>query len=174
MFKYCPHCKSDKLIFNNQHYWTCADCDFVYFHNAAAAVAGIITFQGKILFTLRGKEPKQGLLDLPGGFIDHHESLEEGLSREVFEELNLQIAPTHWRYLTSFPNDYQYKTIDYHTMDCIFTYELTALPTLTLEASEIAGIQWLALNEIDWHKIAFDSQYKALKTFCDQHNSINN
>lgn len=165
MFQFCPNCKSDKLKFNNNHYWTCGDCDFLYYHNAAAAVAGIIVFKDKILFTVRGKEPQKDKLDLPGGFIDHNESLEEGLSREVNEELQLDIPASNWRYFCSFPNEYKYKTIEYYTMDCIFICELTSLPVLKLEKSEVSDVKWINKAEINKAHIAFRSLYNALQKY---------
>lgn len=169
MFSFCPKCKSDKLVFNNSHYWHCPDCDFLYFHNTATAVAAIIIWQGKVLLTTRGKAPGKGLLDLPGGFVDHNESLEYALTREVEEELGFNIPETEWRYLRSEPNQYHYRDIDYRTLDSVFTCELKAEPKLTCEPTEIADYAWVALSDVDTKQIAFPSLKKALELFISQH-----
>ena len=160
MFKYCPQCKNDNLLFIDNHYWTCQQCDFVYFHNTAAAVAGIIEYDNKILLTVRAKEPGKGLYDLPGGFVDQNESLEQALSREVQEELGISI--TEWRYFVSLPNLYQYKNITYHTLDSVFLTSLAEQPKLTLEASEISDSAWFNVIDIDLETIAFPSLRQAI------------
>ena len=55
------------------------------------------------------------MLDLPGGFVDENERLEEALQREVKEELGISID--NWKYLTSQANRYLYKGIAYPTCD---------------------------------------------------------
>ncbi|MEP4889094.1 MAG: NUDIX domain-containing protein [Aliiglaciecola sp.] len=167
MFKHCPKCQSTDISFESQRYWRCGHCDFVYFHNTAAGVAGIIKYQNQLLFTIRAKDPCKGKLDLPGGFVDYHETLEEGLSRELMEELSLSIAPQQWQYLCSFPNQYLYKNINYHTIDSVFVCELDDKPIIHLEKSEILEAQWIGLNQIDVSEIAFPSLAKAVTQFID-------
>ncbi|KPV90059.1 NADH pyrophosphatase [Pseudoalteromonas sp. P1-30] len=168
MFKFCPNCKSININFINQHFWKCKDCDFLYYHNAASAVAGIIKFQNKILFTIRAKQPCHGMLDLPGGFVDHNETLEQALSREVEEELGLQIESTCWQYIASFPNTYNFQNITYHTLDSVFYFELTSSPCLELQKSEISEAKWIEISKINFDMIGFASLAKALKTYLNQ------
>lgn len=66
----------------------------------------------------RAKDPAKGTLDLPGGFVDMHESAEEAAHREVKEETNLDI--TDCRYLFSIPNLYLYSGFEVHTVDMFF------------------------------------------------------
>lgn len=66
----------------------------------------------------RAKEPAKGTLDLPGGFVDMHESAEEAAHREVKEETGLDL--TDCRYLFSIPNIYPYCGFDVHTVDMFF------------------------------------------------------
>jgi ADP-ribose pyrophosphatase YjhB (NUDIX family) len=42
-----------------------------------------------VLVIRRGIEPKKGLLALPGGFVNHGESWQQGGAREVLEETGL-------------------------------------------------------------------------------------
>ena len=62
--------------------------------------------QGRLLVVVRAEEPEKGTWDLPGGFADPGESIEESVRREVREELGLEIASM--RYLCSYPNTYEY------------------------------------------------------------------
>ena len=92
LFKYCPKCGSPHFEVNNEKSKRCADCGFVYYFNSSAAtVAFILNDKNELLVCRRGKEPAKGTLDLSGGFIDMHETGEEGVAREVLEETGLQV-----------------------------------------------------------------------------------
>ncbi len=56
-------------------------CQFTYFHNPAAAVMVAITVKDELLIAIRGREPGLGGWDLPGGFVDPDESLEQAAIR---------------------------------------------------------------------------------------------
>jgi 8-oxo-dGTP pyrophosphatase MutT (NUDIX family) len=96
----------------------CGACGYIFFHNMAAAVAGIVEVDNRIVLIRRAQEPRKGFYVLPGGFADYHESLEEALVREIREELSVTVADI--RYFGSSPNTYDYKGITYFTADAFF------------------------------------------------------
>lgn len=152
---YCPQCGAAKFACKQGTCFICSDCQFEYFHNTAAAVAGLIECNGQYLLTRRANDPGQGMLDLPGGFIDPGESLEQGLSREVFEELGIHI--NEWQYRASAPNQYLYKTVRYNTLDSLFICSLDEKPSLQLEQEEIVEAIWLDKADFDPQLLYFDS-----------------
>jgi len=98
-------------------------CSFVYYFNISAAVAAIITNnEGDLLVCRRAKDPQKGTLDLPGGFVDMHETAEEALIREVKEETALVIAT--YNYLFSLPNIYEYMGFLVHTVDLFYACQV--------------------------------------------------
>ncbi|WP_238554970.1 NUDIX hydrolase [Chryseobacterium sp. P1-3] len=103
---------------------------------------------------------KKGKLDLAGGFVDPKESAEETCKRELFEELQLDIDISNLKYLTSLPNVYQYKEIDYNTIDLFYEYNVSEKFEVNLETSEISDAVWIPLQELNLEDIAFDSQKK--------------
>ncbi len=155
-FQYCPHCKSDSLQFSDNKVWKCQDCHFVLYHNVAGATAVLLYKEKSILFTVRNENPQKGMLDLPGGFIDPNESVEEGIQRELEEELSIQIAPRKLEYVGSQPNVYLYKDIPYNTIDLYFTYPLTA-EELSYNQDEIQELIWIPVSDIPLEKLAFES-----------------
>lgn len=163
MFDYCPKCQSSKIELKEEQCLMCPECQFTYYHNVAASVAAIIIYQEKILFTIRAKSPGIDLLDLPGGFADANESLEQALTREIKEELGLDIDK--WQYFCSQPNTYQYENINYRTLDSIFISEQESLPLCKLQESEVKKINWLAIDTVDFKDVAFQSIEKALKLY---------
>ena len=144
----------------------CQTCGFLLFFNVASAAGAIIADpQGRILLLRRDRDPRKGKLAMPGGFIDPGESAEEGLSREVREEVNLQV--TSCRYLCSFPNRYEYKGLTYPTEDLFFVCTVQSLEPLAAQ-DEVASLCFLAGDEIDMEEIAFPTAQQALQLYFRQ------
>ena len=57
-----------------------------------------------LLLIERKNDPGKGLYDLPGGFVDYGETLEQGMKRELKEEIG--IAPKNLKYYSSKPKQY--------------------------------------------------------------------
>lgn len=158
LLKYCPSCGKESLQWDNEKKWSCPECSFTLYNNVAGAVAVVIRCDDEIYLTRRNRDPKKGKLDLAGGFVDPKESAEETCKRELFEELQLNIDLSNLKYLTSLPNVYQYKEIDYNTIDLFYEYRVTEKFEVNLELSEISEAVWIPLKELDLEDIAFDSQ----------------
>lgn len=158
ILKFCPNCGKETLNWDGEKKWSCPDCSFTLYHNVAGAVAVVIRCGNEVYLTRRNQEPKKGKLDLAGGFVDPKESAENTCKRELFEELQLDIDVSKLKYLTSLPNIYQYKEIDYNTIDLFYEYQVSEKFEVSLELSEISEAQWIPLDEIKTDDIAFDSQ----------------
>lgn len=97
-YRHCPKCgsvysqKELKDFLKNRNKLSCEECGFVFYNNPKPTVAAIIkNKENKILFTKRSIKPYFGWWDLPGGFINYGENPEEALSREIREELGVDI-----------------------------------------------------------------------------------
>jgi ADP-ribose pyrophosphatase YjhB (NUDIX family) len=178
MFKFCPSCASKNITFNEGKVFRCPDCGFVYYHNIAAATGCVINVPSpdgvRLVFTVRGKEPAIGKLDLPGGFVDVGEGVIDGLHRELQEEIGWTppVPPGGnlaqvYKLFASFSNVYKYKNIDYNTCDMYFSVSAPGLKPedLRLEKAEIAAVRFLKPEEINFEDFAFDSTKKAIKTY---------
>ncbi len=164
VFKYCPNCKSENTTFENDHLFTCHDCNFVYYHNIATAVATIIKHNDSILFSVRNNEPKKGKLDLPGGFVDPSETAEEAVKRELKEELNLEVQ--HLEFFTTEQNCYFFKGITYRTCDICYITEINTTDFI-IDDTEIQELKWLKPNEINLEAIGFDSLRRVVKKYLE-------
>lgn len=158
ILKYCPSCGKETLHWDGEKKWSCPQCNFNLYNNVAGAVAVVIRCKDEIYFTRRNQEPKKGKLDLAGGFVDPKESAENTCKRELFEELKLDIDTSKLKYLTSLPNVYQYKEIDYNTIDLFFEYKVDEKFEVNIELSEISETVWIPLDTINLDELAFDSQ----------------
>ncbi|SDL55647.1 NUDIX hydrolase [Chryseobacterium taihuense] len=158
VLKFCPSCGKQTLQWDQEKKWSCPECSFTLYNNVAGAVAVVIRYKDEIFLTRRNQEPKKGKLDLAGGFVDPKESAENTCKRELFEELKLDINIDELKYLTSLPNIYTYKEIDYNTIDLFYEYEVTDKFQVDMELSEISEAVWIPLKELNLDDIAFDSQ----------------
>lgn len=167
LIQYCPACGQKSFVPNSPKSFLCGDCDFILYFNAVAAVAAIIESEGDVLLAVRAKNPGRGLLDLPGGFIDHQETVEDGLIRELQEELGLDVGPReslYPRYMGSFPNIYEYRGITYETVDMFYHIELGQKPKLEAD-DDVADLVWVPKDRIPIEKIAFPSIRNILKLY---------
>jgi ADP-ribose pyrophosphatase YjhB (NUDIX family) len=155
-FKYCPRCGGEGLEWSEGKRWTCHHCGFVYYHNIAAAVVAVLLFQDEILLTERKQNPAEGMLDLPGGFVNHHESLEQALTRELKEELNVAVAENDWHYLFSFTNRYDFAGIPYYTSDAFFLKEMEFKPEIVPD-DDVADATWIKIKNVTLERIGLES-----------------
>ncbi len=155
--EFCPKCGEKKLNWDKEKKWSCS-CGFTLYNNVAGAVAVVIKCKNEIFFTRRNQDPKKGKLDLAGGFVDPRERAETTCKRELFEELQLEVDETQLKYLSSLPNIYHYKGIDYNTLDLFYEYEVSEKFEVKLEISEISETVWIPSDQINLEDIAFDSQ----------------
>lgn len=145
-FRYCPACGGCRFIADNFKSKRCADCGFTYYLNASAAVAAVVLDEeGRLLVVRRAVEPAKGTLDLPGGFVDVGETLEEAVHRELAEETGASIRIERW--LFSLPNRYRYSGMDIPTVDNFFLCRLGQGGTLKA-ADDAASLQWMKPRDI--------------------------
>ena len=167
-FIYCPQCGSKDTVKFIEKYWKCDKCPFILYHNPASTSAVIISDdENNILFEIRARDPKKGMLDSPGGFTDSDETDEENAIRECKEEIGIE--PVNLEYLCSCPNDYYYKGFNYKTCDVYFTGKLpegVQFKDITkINESEVKGICIKKIEkkeDIDELPLAFNSLKIAL------------
>jgi ADP-ribose pyrophosphatase YjhB (NUDIX family) len=152
-FRHCPACGIPRTAGTNP--LTCPACGFTFFFNPTVA-GGVFLFDpdDRVLFIRRANEPAKGMLAVPGGFIDFGETLEEGLRREVREEVGLEVIAL--RYVCSETNEYPYRGVTYPVVDCLFAGRVTdggsAAPL-----DGVAGIEWHRLAAVRDEDLAFPS-----------------
>jgi NAD+ diphosphatase len=160
-YRYCPRCSSQGLFNLHEMSFYCSSCGFHFFMNSAAAVTALIfNTEGKLLVTRRGVEPDIGKLDLPGGFVDPNEGIEQALLRELKEELDL--VPDEFTYFTSFPNEYLFSGTIVHTVDMIFKCKVNNFDSLKYR-DDITGVEFILPQMIDLNDFPFKSVKNVLK-----------
>ncbi|MBK8452795.1 MAG: NUDIX domain-containing protein [Thiofilum sp.] len=91
--KYCPHCAyplAPRSI-NGLERIACSRCSFIHWGNPVPAVAGVVEYNGKILLVRNAKWPA-GSFSLVTGYLERDETPEQGIVREIQEELGLDAS----------------------------------------------------------------------------------
>lgn len=102
-------------------------------------VAAVIYEEGRYLATQRGYGEFKGWWEFPGGKIEEGESRTEALSREIWEELNVDICIN--QFITTIEYDYP----AFHlTMHCYLCHILHG----KLELKEAQSAKWLSKGEL--------------------------
>lgn len=163
MIRYCPACGRDGVTRPEVKRLWCPACGFTLYLNPAAAAAAILTDGDRVLFAVRARDPGRGLLDLPGGFTDPGEGIEDGLRRELQEELGVTVGPL--AYVGSWPNTYPYGGHVYATCDVVFTGSVAGLHLQALD--DVADLEWHHRDALPLERVAFPSLRAALIRFRD-------
>lgn len=135
-FRFCPRCGEAGLEHIHGRAIHCPACDLSYYHNVASAVACfVLDHEDHFLLVRRARDPAKGTLDLPGGFVDPEETVEEAVARELREETGL--VPETMRLCFSLPNIYPYSGIDVYTADLFYLVRVASFDGA--EAMDDAG-----------------------------------
>jgi len=159
-FKYCPKCGGDFKL-KEKYLLVCGTCDLRYYINPRSCNCALLENEkGEILLVGRKCDPRRGYYDFPGGFIDPDETMEQSLTREMKEELKIDIA--HWEYLMSYPDTYEYQGIVYDTI-CFLCKASLAPNIKIIPTDDVASAQFFNPKNFPYEMMAFAGMKKALK-----------
>ncbi len=105
----------------------------------------------RILLVKRKRDPYKGYLALPGGFINHGETVEDAVKREVLEETSLNVEPLEILGVYSDPS----RDPRDHIISTVFV-------CLKLDDSDgkagddASDLSWIDLNKVSDQSLAFD------------------
>jgi len=162
LFIHCPGCGRAALKPATKKSFSCSSCQFVFYLNCAAAGIAVIVEKNQLLVTQRKQDPFKGTLDLPGGFAEPGESIEQSLIREIKEELDLDII--HLKYLCSFPNTYPYKSVVYPVTDMAFICKVKTFDTIKA-MDDIENYYFIDLLKLDKNLFGLASPKKVIETY---------
>jgi NADH pyrophosphatase NudC (nudix superfamily) len=142
--KYCPLCREPLVPrqVDEKKRLACASssCDYVFWDNPTPVVAAIVEYRGKIIFA-RNKAWPKNMFGLVTGFLEKDEWPDEGVLREVKEELGLDGE------ISEFVGLYPFSMMN----QLIIAYFVTARGDLVL-GEELAEIKAVTREEVKpWH-----------------------
>lgn len=91
--KYCPKCGKELILaevdYRERQKCGSPSCDYVFWDNPTPVIAAIVEFDGSVIL-VRNKEWPEKIYGLVSGFLEKGETPEDGILREVKEELGLE------------------------------------------------------------------------------------
>ena len=132
---------------DSQERLVCPECRYVEYENPKIVVRAVTTHAGRYLLCRRAIEPSHGLWTIPAGYLEEHETPEQGVLREAREEacVELQLGGL----------------IGIYSITRISQIQLLFRATLSRpefapgeESLEVRLFEW---DEIPWSAIAFPS-----------------
>ncbi|HZB86575.1 MAG TPA: NUDIX domain-containing protein [Gaiellaceae bacterium] len=134
-WKDCPRCGAG--LEHEDASVSCPSCGLSVHANPAPTASALLAGgDGRVLLTRRAGEPGEGLWDLPGGFVEEGEDALETLSRELREELGVEIEPG--RLVGSLPDRYG----EGGPWTLNFYWEARILEGEPAPADDVADLRW--------------------------------
>jgi ADP-ribose pyrophosphatase YjhB (NUDIX family) len=135
----------------------CQKCGWTFYGNPVPAAVAVISRGGRVLLTLRGRQPYAGTWDLPGGFIEAGETPEVALRRELREELGIRTRRA--RPLGFVADRYGRNGVPILTV----VYRVTPAPGRIRPGDDVTEVRWFPVTALPYRRIAFPSMRRALR-----------
>ncbi|MCB0559356.1 MAG: NUDIX hydrolase [Lewinellaceae bacterium] len=157
---FCSHCGSAQLAFkvpegDNRPRYICSDCGAIHYSNPKIVTGCLPIWEGRVLLAKRAIEPRKGYWNVPSGYMENGETVEQGAAREVREETLARVENLTLHTVFSIPHISQ---VYIH-----FLAEL-ASPDFGI-GEESLEVRLFTEAETPWKEIAFTSSVFSLKHY---------
>jgi len=162
-WEHCPRCRS-QLKFGprrgeDRDVLHCRACGLVIYDNPAPTASALVTRDDRLMLTRRARAPRQGMWDVPGGFVEPLEDPRQAVRRELLEETGLEVAVGALiGVFTDVYGDDGVATFNLY-------YQASVLSGVERAADDVSEIRWFPVAEIPLHEIAFANGREAIVTF---------
>lgn len=69
----------------------CPDCGYIAYENPRIVIGAVCQWNTRVLLCRRAIAPRRGYWTLPAGYLELHESVEDGVRREAWEETRAEL-----------------------------------------------------------------------------------
>ena len=157
---FCSSCGSSDIHFqvpagDSSERHVCGQCATIHYSNPKMIVGCLVEDDGKVLLCKRAIEPRYGLWNLPCGFLENGETIEQGALRETWEEALIKVANPRLHCIYNIPKVNQ--------VYIIFIGGLLHRSEGT--TTESLEVEFFSEEAIPWKDIAFTSTAFALEKY---------
>lgn len=135
----------------------CARCGWVFYANPVPAVIALIVHRGRVLLARRARPPYEGTWDVPGGFLEADETPEQGLRRELREEIGVGVRRARF---VGFAID-RYGPRGFAVLAAAYRVRPTSLALRAQD--DVSEVRWVPTTRIPWQAIAFPGLRRLLR-----------
>jgi 8-oxo-dGTP diphosphatase len=112
----------------------------------------VIVRDGKVLCTVRGIQPYEGKLDVPGGFLLNGEHPIDGLKREIKEELGIEIDVDVGDCLQMASHPYAHED----DFNLALGFRARWVSGEVSPADDVADVRWVSPDEVETLDFAWE------------------
>ncbi|MEM1221088.1 MAG: NUDIX hydrolase [Bacteroidota bacterium] len=157
---YCSKCGSSDIGLqvptgDNRPRYVCNNCGTIHYTNPNIIAGCLPIWEDKVLLCSRAIEPRLGYWNVPSGFLENGETVEEGAVREVWEEAEAKVQILNLHAVFSLP---QVNQVYIHYLGELIDGKFGV-------GEESLESQLFSEEEIPWKEIAFNSSIFTLKRY---------
>jgi len=157
---FCSHCGTAAPVFevpagDSRPRYVCRNCSTIHYTNPNIVAGCLVMWQDQVLLCQRAIEPRRGYWNIPSGYLENGETVEEGAAREVWEEAEAAVVIRGIHTIYSLPHINQ---VYIH-----FLAELVAGKFGVGEESSATRL--FSEADIPWQDLAFTSSTFSLKKY---------
>jgi ADP-ribose pyrophosphatase YjhB (NUDIX family) len=135
----------------------CDACGTIQYENPKIVVGCLPVYGERILICKRAIEPRYGLWTLPAGFMENHETADQGAAREALEEANARVAIEDLYTVYSLP----------HISQVYMMFLAQLLDPDVSPGIESLDVKLVTPAEIPWNEIAFTMVRRTLEHYLE-------
>jgi NAD+ diphosphatase len=136
--QFCGRCGSITKEQSGERAKICPECGFISYPRICPAVITAV-FKGDKILLAHAKAYKNNMYSLISGFVEPGETLEEGVKREIMEEVGLRVK--NIKYFGSQPWPYP------NSLMVGFTAEYES-GEITVDGTEISEAEWFSIDNL--------------------------
>ncbi len=161
---FCSHCGSAELAFevpqgDSRPRHICRSCQRIHYSNPKIVTGCLPVWEEQVLLCRRAIEPRRGYWNIPSGYMENGETVEEGAVRELWEEARARVERQQLHAIFSIPHINQ---VYIHFLGRLLNGQFAV-------GEESLETRLFAEREIPWEDIAFSSSVFSLRHyFADQ------